>query len=118
MHSYLHFIHPADDVEHLLEDPLQGKVHIQASFSSLEKLLQVVPQPQDVVFSHVNPFGVVVTLRLQLQRDVHQRLNTLLVCGDVCLDGIMLLLSGFYSRQVITKVILRREKVELYVTVN
>ncbi len=24
--SYFHFIHPADDVEHLLEDSLKGKV--------------------------------------------------------------------------------------------
>lgn len=70
--SYLHIVHPADDVQHLLEDPLQRQVLVQASSPGLEQLLQVVPQAQHVVLAHVDPLGVVVTLGLQLLGDVHQ----------------------------------------------
>ncbi len=105
---HLHVIHPADDVQHLLEDPLQGQVLIQTPSSSLQKLLQVVPQAQDVVFPHVDPFGIMVSLGLQLLRDVHQGLYTFLVRGDVRLNGIVLFLRRLHCWKVITKVILRR----------
>ena len=111
---YLHVIHPADDVKHLLEDPLQGQVLIQTSPASLQQLLQVVPQAQDVVFPHVDALGVMVSLRLQLLGDVHQDLNTLLVRSDVRLNGIVLLLRCLHCRQVVTKVILRRADSTLY----
>lgn len=102
----LHVIHPADDVQHLLEEPLQGQVLIQTRPASLQQLLQVVPQAQDVVFPHVDAFGVVVALGLQLLRDVHQDLNTFLIRRDVRLDCIVLLLRCLHCWQVVTKVIL------------
>lgn len=105
---YLHVIHPADDVQHLLEDLLQGQVLIQTPPTSLQQLLQVVPQAQDVVFPHINTFGIMVSLRLQLLRDVHQGLNTFLIRSDVRLNGIVLLLRSLHRWQVVTKVILRR----------
>ncbi len=107
---YLHVINPANDVQHLLEDPLQRQVLIQTPPTSLQQLLQVVPQTQDVVFPHVDPFGVMVALRLQLLRDVHQGLNTFLIRSDVRLNGIVLLLCRLHCWQVVTKVILQRGK--------
>lgn len=112
---YLHVIRPADDVQHLLEDPLQGQVLIQTRPTGLQQLLQVVPQTQDVVFPHVDPFGVVVPLGLQLPRDVHQGLDALLVRSDIRLNGIVLLLRCLDCRQVVTKVILKggKQKAEM-----
>lgn len=107
---HLHVVHPADDVQHLLEDPLQRQVLVQAPATSLQQLLQVVPEAQDVVFPRVDPLGVVVALRLQLPRDGHQGLDALLVRCDVRLDGVVLLLGRLHGRQVVTKVVLRRSE--------
>lgn len=93
-------------MQHLLEDALQRQVLVQAAPAAPQQLLQVVPQPQDVVLAHVDPLGVVVALRLQLLGDVHQGLDALLVGGDVRLDGVVLLLGCLHRWQVITKVIL------------
>lgn len=93
-------------MQHLLEDPLQRQVLVQASAPRLQQLLQVVPQTQHVVLAHVDPLGVVVTLGLQLLGDVHQRLDALLVGGDVRLDGVVLLLGRLHRRQVVAEVVL------------
>ena len=48
-----------------------------------------------------------VTLRLQLFGDGYYALDAFLVGSDVRLDGVVLLLSGLYRRQVVAKVVLK-----------
>lgn len=107
--TYLHVIHPVDDVKHFLEDPLQCEVLVQTPPTGLQQLLQVIPKTQDVVFTYVDPFGVMVTLGLQLLRDVDHGLNAFFVRSDVRLDSVVLLLRCLHCRQVIAKVILGSE---------
>ncbi|TNN56517.1 hypothetical protein EYF80_033243 [Liparis tanakae] len=101
-----------DDVQHLLEDPLQGQVLVQPRPAGPQQLLQVVPQAQHVVLARVDALGVVVALGLQLPGDAHQHLDALLVGGDVRLDGVVLLLRRLHRRQVVTKVILKGDEGE------
>lgn len=95
---YLHFIYPLNDVKHFLEDSLQGEIFLQAAPASTQKILEVVPEPQDIVFPRINPFSIMVPLCLQLLRQGHQGLYTLLICSNVCLNGIVLFLCCFYCR--------------------
>ena len=49
--AYLDFLHPVEDVEHLLEDPLQVECHLEAHAASSQQLQQVLPQSQHVVLA-------------------------------------------------------------------
>lgn len=104
--SHLHLIHPVHDVQHLLEDSLQAQVEFQSLASSFQELQEVVPQPQNIVFAHRDTLDVMVVLSLQLRGYSHYHLNTLLVRGDVRLDGFVLLGGRLHGLQIKTKVVL------------
>lgn len=76
---YLHLIHPGNDVQHFLEDSLQGEIFLQTPPASTQKLLEVVPEPEDIIFPCINPFGIMVPFCLQLFRQGHQGMYTLFI---------------------------------------
>lgn len=108
--THLDLIHPVDAMQHILEELLQGQGRLKPLAPGLQQLLQVVPQAQDVVLAGCDALLVVVILQLQLPGQVLQGPHPFLIGSRVCLDGLVLLLGGLHSCQVIAEVILSQRQ--------
>lgn len=97
-------------MEHLLEEVLQGEVHLQALAPGSQQLQELLPEPQDVVLPPVDALDVVVALQLQLLGHRLNGLHPLPVGSCVCLDGLVLLLGCLHRCQVLPKVVLPRHR--------
>lgn len=108
--THLHLIHPVHNVQHFLENLLQPKVHLQPLSPCPEQLQKILPQADNIVLPCSDAFDVMVVFSLKLLRHRHHGLNPLLVCRDVCLDGLVLLRGSLHCWEVKAKIVLQRQR--------
>lgn len=102
----LHLVHPIHDMEHLLEDSLQGQVHLQSLPASLEQLQQALPQMDDIVLPGQDAPDAVVPLHFQFFGHRDHDLHAVFVRRHVRLDGLVLLDGRLHGLKVKAKVVL------------
>lgn len=113
---YLHFIHPVHNVKHFLEYLLQPQVHLQTLPPGPEQFQQVFPEPDDIVLPRCNALDVMVVLCFKFPGHGHHSLDTLFICSDVCLNGLVLFGGGLNCRKVKSEVVLQRNTMKRIVS--